>query len=282
MLSFLASQNPDGGWPYAHGGPSWTEPTVYALLALLAGGEAAGCVERAALWLRGLARRDGGWPPQPAVAESTWVSALVALLGPAILGLTPYRRLIAWILAQTGEDTGWLTRLQLLLLGNSQAARQAPGWPWFPGSSAWVIPTALSLLALRKASALAPSDALHHRLDSGAAFLLEHACGDGGWNYGCPRVYAYDAPSYPETTGVVLVALHGSRAPAIAGACRLARAQLQTCRTPEAQSWLRLGLLAHGRLPPDTPPVRPPRTVPDAALARIAAAAERGHNILLE
>jgi len=283
MLSILASQNPDGGWPYRPAAPSWTEPTTYALLALSLGDVAAEPLGRAFGWLRGLQRADGGWPPQPAVPECTWVTAMVALLGPDRLGAASYQRAIAWLLEQTGEDSGLLNRLHLYLLGNAQAAQAAPGWPWFPGATAWVTPTALSMLALRKAHRTIPSPALRRRLELGTAFLLQHACSDGGWNHGCPRVFNYEAPSYPETTGLALLALHGSDSPAIRNACRLAQVQLASCRSPEAQCWLRLGLLAHAQLPPDAaPPMRPPRTIAELALAQLASAAEHGHNVFLE
>src|SRR5947207_15969319 len=80
----LSKQNRDGGWPYVRG-TSWTEPTVYAVLALAAAGEhsAAG---RGLNWLRARQLRDGGWPPQAGFDESNWVTALVALLPPELLG----------------------------------------------------------------------------------------------------------------------------------------------------------------------------------------------------
>ena len=49
----LRKQNRDGGWPYARG-TSWTEPTVYAILALLAAGEG-GPAQRGLEWLRAAA-----------------------------------------------------------------------------------------------------------------------------------------------------------------------------------------------------------------------------------
>jgi hypothetical protein len=276
MVSLLESQNTDGGWPYQRGGPSWTEPTAYALLALAGHGSVAQPVEKGLRWLRAVQRSDGGWPPQPCVQQSVWVTAVAALLGPGLLGGGAYRRGIRWIVERTGADTNFLSRARELLTGN------APGydaWPWFPGTSAWVTPTALSMLALRQAARSAQSAQIAARLDMGAAHLLAHACSEGGWNYGAARALDYDARSYAETTGVALLALRGRDAPAIRKACRWAQVQLPRCRTSEAESWLRLGLLAHGQLPPNAPPpARPPRTVQNAALAVLAAAAVAGRD----
>jgi hypothetical protein len=82
---------------------------------------------------------------------------------------------------------------------------------------------------------------------------------------------------------VALLALRGQDVPVIRNASQYAREQLPACRSSEAESWLRLGLLAHGRLPADAPlPQRIPRTVQNAALALLAASATEGHNPFLE
>ena len=284
MRNLLECQNRDGGWPYHYGGPSWTEPTAYALLALSGNRPAAEPVERALAWLRATQRRDGGWAPAPAVGPSTWVSAVALLLGPAMLGDAPYRRGVAWLLDQTGAETSFLTRLRTLIAGSQMPPEQRfPGWPWFPGASAWVTPTALSMLALRKALRVEPSTAVQHRVQTGTSFLLRHACSDGGWNYGAPRALGFEARSYPETTGIALLALDRVDSSGVRKACDLAEVQLAACRSSEGESWLRLGLLAHGRLRPDTPPAtRPHRTVQNAALAALASAAAQGRNLFLE
>ena len=89
-------QNRDGGWPYVRGS-SWTEPTVYAVLASLAAGETEPA-QRGLRWIRATGRPDGGWPPKPGVEQSTWVTALVALLPPEQLGARAHARAIAWLL----------------------------------------------------------------------------------------------------------------------------------------------------------------------------------------
>ncbi|MGA2580300.1 MAG: prenyltransferase/squalene oxidase repeat-containing protein [Bryobacteraceae bacterium] len=282
MVSLLVSQNLDGGWPYQRGGPSWTEPTAYALLALIAQGSVVEPVARGLAWLHTAQRSDGGWPPQPSVRQSAWVTAVATMLGPAKLGKDAHRRGVAWIVRQTGEETSFLSRVQQFLTGNAEGYHGCDGWPWFPESSAWVTPSALSMLALRKVAPCADSAQIPARLDKGASYLLQHVCSDGGWNHGGARAMGYDARSYPETTGVALLALRGRDSPAIRRACGWAQARLPACRTSEGESWLRLGLLAHGQLPSNVPPARPPRTVQDAALALLAWAAVEGRNLFLE
>ena len=280
MVFLLDSQNPDGGWPYQRGGLSWTEPTAYALLAVMATGSISEPVARGIAWLRAAQLPDGGWPPEPAIRHSTWVTAVAALLGPAALGHDAHQRGIRWLLRGAGQDTNFPSRVRQFLMGN---APRAPGWPWFPETSAWVAPTALSMLALHKAARSAQSFEIGTRLATGASYLFEHACAGGGWNYGAARVLDYDARPYPETTGLALLALVGRDSPAVRKACAWARAQLSACRASEGESWLRLGLLAHGQLPPDTPaPARPPRTVQNMALAQLASVAIAGRNPFLE
>jgi hypothetical protein len=284
MISLLASQNPDGGWPFERGGLSWTEPTGYAVLALIAEGAIDDAideaVERGVRWPRAAQLPDGGWPPQPGIRRSAWMTAVAVLPGPAKLGEDAYRRGIRWIVEQTGADTDLLSRVRQFLTGNPQGY---PGWPWFPGTSAWVTPTALSMLAVRKGARWAELPQIPARLDMGAAYLLAHVCRDGGWNHGASSALGYGARSYPETTGVALLALSGKDAPVIRKAVLLARAKLPTCQSSEAESWLRLGLLAHGQLPLNAPlPVSPARTVQNAALALLASAALAGRNAFLE
>jgi hypothetical protein len=139
------------------------------------------------------------------------------------------------------------------------------------------------MLALRKAPQCTESARIVTRLQMGVACLLQHACSDGGWNYGAARALDFDAHSYPETTGVALLALTGKDSPVIRKACRWAQAQLPKCQTSEGESWLRLGLLAHGQLPSDTPlPLRSPRTIQNAALALLSSDAIEGRNSFLE
>ncbi len=113
--------------------------------------------------------------------------------------------------------------------------------------------------------------------NSAKEFLAARVCADGGWNHGGNRALGRDGDSYPETTGIALVALHGSAGALIEGAKKAARRHLATCRTAEGIAWLRMGLAAHGE-PVQLQPSPTPRTTMDAALTAIAAV---GRNPLL-
>jgi len=300
MDDLLNRQNKDGGWSYRPGGASWTEPTCYSMLALLAAGRPLEDenVRRAAGWLSSRQTADGGWSPQAGVTESTWVTALVLLLPPELRppdGVPPIdmARAESWVQAQTGRESGFLFQLRLRLLGAQVDPAQAfDGWPWFPGAAAWVAPTAVSILALeklrRRAQAANPDPNLNkdleQRLQQGRAYLLARRCKDGGWNHGSTRALGYDSDSYPETTGLALLALHGAAAgsdPAqLAGALESARRHLANCDSLEAASWLTLALAAHGdKL--SAPQQAAHGGTNEIALAVIATEALRGRNVFV-
>ena len=277
----IGKQNSDGGWPYVRGS-SWTEPTVYAVLALLAAGETEPA-RRGLRWILATERPDGGWPPQKGIDESSWVAALVALLPAEQLGLAAHARAIAWLLAACGKESSFDYRLRQWLLGISRSADQEfPGWPWVPGAAAWVGPTSLAILALDKENRRRPSPGIQKRIESGRRFLLARMCGEGGWNHGSSRSTGYESSPFPETTGMALAALRGVTSPKVDRSLTVAEGFLNECRSADALNWLRLGLLAHGRLPDGFRPPAPVayRTLPEASLALIVAGGPKGCELL--
>jgi len=278
-----AVQNPDGGWPYRKGG-SWTEPTVYALLAHQAGRTAAPRSAETVAWLSAAQGPDGGWTPCGSVDESTWVTALVALLPPETVGAGRHARAVEWLLGHCGMETSPGFRLSVFLrYGKLPEGPDLSGWPWFPGTATWVTPTSLGILALSKCYWRRPSAALRERIDQARNFLLARRCADGGWNHGSAWSLGYNSDSYPETTGQALLALAGTDRANLEEPLRLAQRFLRQQRSAGGAAWLRLGLLAHQQFPAVAPIFTMPcRTVPDAALTFLAAVAEQGYNVFLE
>src|SRR5581483_2658989 len=248
ISTLVSKQNPDGGWPYVRGG-SWTEPTVYAVMALLAAGEKEPAM-RGIKWLRAARRRDGGWPPRMEIDQSTWVTGLVTMLPPDELGRELHDGAIDWLLGTQGKETTRIYRLREWLLGMPTPVEQDyPGWPWVPGTAAWVGPTSIAILALRKEILRRPSDEAKARIRDGQKYLLSRMCKEGGWNHGSSNALGYAAHPYPETTGMALLALRGVNHPKVKQAIDVARRFLTECRSADALNWLRLGLRAHDQLP---------------------------------
>jgi hypothetical protein len=107
-------------------------------------------------------------------------------------------------------------------------------------------------------------------------------CSDGGWNHGSFRALGYDLSSYPETTGLALLALHGETNTALKRSLSEADQQFSHTRSREAGCWLQLGLLAHGKPAlSDLGNLRPPRSVIELALTLLTKAAAEGNNIFI-
>jgi hypothetical protein len=247
--ALVRAQGSDGGWGYHPGSSSWTEPTALAVLALRETIGARDAVARGCDWLIRSQRPDGGWPPCPAVNQSTWVTsfAAIALAGsrtPAVI-----ERAGAWLLNHRGRGSGALDRLRCWLV-RDPCDPTPSGWSWYPETASWVIPTAVSLLALNKISidlTLAGSTLAKRRITDGQGFLFARECPAGGWNHGGTFVRSENAQPYPETTGLALLALRGtSGANAARLSISLARAH-QMLRSPQSaqgSAWLRMGLAA--------------------------------------
>ena len=282
LLAIRSAQNQDSGWGY-RGGASWTEPTAYALLALAAAGETGDAFVPGLAFLERTQRKDGGWSPNASVQQSTWVTALAVLVlaerpsGPSV------QRAVRWLLEQSGRESGYFARFRDWLLGiRAEENLSYSGWPWFPGTAAWVAPTALTILAIEKAGRGKPHPAWRERVKSGRQFLMSRMCSDGGWNHGVTKSLGFESTSYPETTGLALLALAGDRGLSLGKSLSRAEQLLESCRSTEGRSWLEIALLAHGRKPPSEAPAAPAiRSIIDRALFVLAHAARHGRNVFL-
>jgi len=275
--ALISKQNPDGGWPYVRG-KSRTEPTAYAVMALLAAGEDA-YADRGIRWIASIERPEGGWPTQVGVDQSAWVTALVALLPPERLGAAAHARAIRWLVATVGEESTFFYRARQWLLGAPLPPEQRfAGWPWVPGAAAWVGPTSVAILALEQEARRSSGAGIRERIANGRQYLLDHVCVNGGWNYGSARPLGYESNPYPETTGMALAALRGVSSPKVDRSLNLAHQFLSQCRSADALNWLRLGLLAHGQLPAGfcPPSAIAYRTVPESSLDLLVAATAGG------
>jgi hypothetical protein len=272
-------QNSDGGWPYGRGS-SWTEPTAYAILAMLAAGDKVRA-RKGMAWLKGLERSDGGWRPRPGVEESTWVTALVALLPKQEFGPAAHDRAVGWLIGATGAESGAIVRVRSWLLGEApNSDMDFAGWPWLEGSAAWVEPTALAILALDKESQLPKA---RQRAAEGRRFLMNRRCSAGGWNHGSTHAVGYAAKEYPESTGRALAALAGEPKLKLERSIDLARTFLVQSRSADAINWLRLGLTAQGAMPAGyvSPQEVRYRSVPEIALDLLIGSGPAGYSLLL-
>jgi hypothetical protein len=253
---------------------------VYSIFALHEAGETA-AAQKGLEWLRARQLPDGGWPAQTGLDESSWVTALAALLPPDLLGKESHSRAIQWLMGVVGEESTFVFRFRRWLLGQDSRRSEPTGWPWVRGTATWVVPTSLAILALDKEQLRHPTQAMGFRIAEGRRFLMERMCINGGWNHGSVRVYGVEGVPYPETTGVALAAIRGVRSPAVDRAVSVASAFLKDCRSADAFNWLRVGLMAHGRLPAEYEPTSqlPYRTLIETSVDMLVAETRKGREI---
>lgn len=244
-LDFLRStQNADGGWGYFPGKQSWLEPTAWAALALHGDPAAA----RAWNLVKSWQQEDGSCRPCAAVGLPNWTAALAVTLAALHRDESSVKRGLGYLLSTSGADSDFLKRVaKFISPDHTDREPSFRGWPWKPGTSSWIEPTAHGVTALRLASKVAGSSAVQDRLQSAQKMILHMRCKDGGWNYGARIALGHPLVSFPETTALALVGLAG-RAD-VGDAVQHASGLLSAKQSPLSRAWLRVSLRIHGANP---------------------------------
>ena len=259
IQALLAAQNADGGWGYFAGKRSWLEPTVYSLIALHGQMDTPQWKKGWEL-VRGWQRPDGSWRPNASVEESHWSTALAVTLHSVRKQFdAQFERGVRWLLDQRGEESTNLSRfLGLFVTNHVGHDRKFAGWPWLPGTSSWIEPTAHTLVALKRAAAHVESSEVRRRVTLAEGMILRRRCADGGWNYGSRAALGIDLPSYPETTALALLGLQSCLEADLSNDLIHARALWQQTPARLGRAWLAISLRNFGiDLPEDQQPVAP-------------------------
>jgi hypothetical protein len=279
----LASQNSDGGWPY-HKGTSWAEPTALVVLALEPGQTPSvdTALNRGIAWLLEQQRPSGGWTPQPGVKECTSATSIAAL---AILSRAKNARAkidaaLTWTAGQVYRNDFSLSLL-LAKAFNLPPAHAPGSVPWYPGTAGWITPTSLTVLALSRTSRETHRSDLRDLAAQCCSYLLSRRCADSGWNHGGSKTRSDDAHSYPETTGVALLALRAASVTPPPESVALALRFVAKPESIEGLSWIQMALQSPARPIPDPQVMPHPRTTRDIALRLLALASAHGSNVLL-
>ena len=134
--------------------------------------------------------------------------AVIALrdLVPAI----PARlRAIHWLLNCAGKESNWIWKWKFRTA--DRHVRFDPdkyGWPWFPDTISWVVPTAFAILALNQIPCSCDGlESIPSRVDRGIQMLFDRACPGGGWNAGNGVVYECPMAPHIDDTAIALLAL---------------------------------------------------------------------------
>jgi hypothetical protein len=232
-------------WGYRAAGSPAVEPTVLACLGLLAGGGPAAVAAASACadWLAGIQGADGSLGLAPGQAAPGWTTPLGVLLWQAAGGhATEAARAVEWLLHQEGERMSPADDPDHIVGHDTTLV----GWPWVAGTHSWLEPTAMALLALRRAGY-----GEHPRIVEGYRLIRDRALAAGGWNYGNTSAFGHPLRPQPAPTGLALLVLahRDLRTPVVTRAIHYLHETLPGIRASVSLGWGLIGLKAWSSTP---------------------------------
>ena len=252
LLAELAlRQLPCGGWAaLASSSQPAIEPTCYSALAL--GSAPVGDVERAQKFLLRTQNPNGSWPVFPGDdQEGGWVTSLAVTALRDLVPAIPARlQGLHWVLNCAGKESNWFWKWKFRTA--DRHVRFDPdkfGWPWFPDTVSWVVPTAFAVLALSQLPCSCGGlEPVPFRIERGVEMLLDRACPGGGWNAGNGVVYGSALAPHADDTAIALLALcDRAKEPVVQGSVDYLERVAATLTAPWSLAWAILALAAHRR-----------------------------------
>src|SRR5688572_2573902 len=179
-----------GGWASVNGIRASIETTCFALMALR-DDQGPARDEGIDLLLR-TQHPDGSWPAfEGDDPEGCWTTSLAAIALRLVLAPSKHdERAPRWLLHSKGRESHWFWKWKFRTVDRAvQFNPDKYGWPWFPGTVSWVIPTAFSVIALKQSFSCCHTDLATARIQLGTEMLLDRACPFEGWNAGNGTVF---------------------------------------------------------------------------------------------
>ena len=252
VLAELAlRQLPCGGWAALRSSSQPAiEPTCYAALAL--GSVPVGDIERAHDFLLRTQNPNGSWPVVLGDdQEGGWVTSVAVIVLRDLVPTIPARlQGVHWLLDCAGRESNWFWKWKFRTADcHVRFDPDKYGWPWFPDTVSWVVPTAFALLALNQVPCSCGGlERIAGRVDCGIQMLFDRACPSGGWNAGNGVVYGCPMAPHVDDTAIALLALSDEgQHPVVQSAVQYLERVAPTLTAPWSLAWSTLALAAQRR-----------------------------------
>ena len=251
LAELIVRQLPCGGWA-AMGSSSQPalEPTCFAALAL--GSFPGRAVERAQELLLHTQNPNGSWPAFAGDdTDGAWVTSLAVMALHNVVPAIPARlQGVHWLMSCAGKESNWFWKWKFRTADRHvHLDPDKFGWPWFPETISWVVPTAFAVLALRQLPCSCGGlEQVPLRVERGIEMLLDRVCPGGGWNAGNGVVYGVPVAPHPDDTAIALLALRERGTdPVVQSSVQYLERIAPTLTAPWSLAWAILALALYGR-----------------------------------